>query len=117
MSLENHHNPERQSPEIVVSLPGLGEVALNYYNTTIFTFDEPFADLDHAYVDQHPEEQTGEAAYVFGRKDVLEALKDNLFPQSHQPWPSEMDTEVYVRWRMSQVDDDLRNLAQGTESE
>lgn len=104
--MKNEQNPERQNPEIVISVGRLGNLTLNYNNTTIYTFNEPFDDVDHVYV----RDGDSEAMYIFGNSEVVEALKDRLFPQRHQPKPEDTDIDMYVEWRLGQVDHDLREL-------
>lgn len=112
--MENLHNPERQSPEINLVLQGLGEVALTYYNTEIFTFNKPFKHLNHVYYRGSDDQ----GVVVFDDQGLVKRLKHEGFPNHHYPWPDQGDETLYVEAQMATFGQGLDGLyKQGQDNE
>lgn len=98
--MERQHNSERVSPEVEVSLGELA-LALNYYNTDVFTYDEPFSHINHVYV---VDDTMPEGAYIFNG-ELIDTLISYSYPLHNQAWPDKNDEEAYIASEMQSMNE------------
>lgn len=110
-------------PDMEVTVPSplvkvqcaLGDLALNYANTRLYTFNSDWKHLNHIY---HMPEST--AIYMF---DSPEELMDELFEQEFKhifsPFPEYMDLEAYHQYVRGEdpIEEVARKLYEGKHGE
>jgi hypothetical protein len=102
----DYDNIERKSPILGIDHHGL-KMSLNYDNTAIFSFSEPYAFLTHVY---HVDAELGKMTF-FDSDELLEQLRGYQFPEYREPLPSEKDVDEYFEWHSKVLAVELGRLA------
>lgn len=107
--MKQDHNPERPSPEIYYDIQGLGEVALTYYNTELYSFRTPKKIANHIYY--KPEQ-----AAIFNNEALYKELKKLHFIEHKFPWLEGNDEQMFVKVEMQDFDTAVNELLNGGEA-
>lgn len=83
---------------------------LNWYNSCIFTHLKKYDQVDHIFIgSEEGDESVTQGTFIFRQvlenfDEVVDYLDDYNFPHIHKPYPSETDTETYLKAAETDLD-------------
>lgn len=106
---EAEKSPEQLPTRIPEFEAHLGGESIKFtgIDTTIFTFNQPYAELDHVF---KLTEEPNTGTYFFNAEDLIHHLMNLGFPSRHDLAPPKCDVDAYMRFEHNVLERDLRSL-------